>query len=63
MTRAEQVALLERRISESKLSVRRFARAVLLREERTIYRWLAGDSPIPERVVAWLETPEKHPWP
>lgn len=47
--------LLEAAIEASGLSARRFARTVLLRDERTIRRWLAGDSPIPAAVVTWLK--------
>lgn len=46
--------LLAKRIEASGLSARRFAREVLLRDERTVRRWLAGDSPIPEPVMAFL---------
>lgn len=63
MTRAEQIALLERRIEESGLSARRFAVEVLLREERTVRRWLAGDNPIPGVVLDFLEEPHAAPWP
>jgi hypothetical protein len=46
--------LLRRAIERSGLSARAFAREVLLRDERTVRRWLAGDSPIPEAVLAFL---------
>jgi len=46
---------LRRVIEASGLSARRFAREVLLRDERTVRRWLAGDSPIPEPVAAKLK--------
>lgn len=62
-TRAEQTELLERRISESGLSARRFAVEVLRRDERTIRRWLSADSPIPQIVLDWLEAPSRAPWP
>ncbi len=62
-TRTEQIELLGRRISESGLSARRFAVEVLLRDERTIRRWLSGDSPIPRVVLDWLEAPTPAPWP
>jgi len=62
LTRAEQVALLERRIAESGLSARRFAVEVLTRDERTIRRWLAGDQ-IPQVVLDFLEDPQPAPWP
>lgn len=57
------VRLLKRCIEESGLSARRFAVEVLLRDERTIRRWLAGDSPIPRVVTQFLEDPIGPPWP
>jgi hypothetical protein len=48
------VELLRERIAASGLSARKFARDVLLRDERTVRRWLAGESPIPEPVIAFL---------
>lgn len=51
MTDAE---LLRDAIEASGLSARRFAVEVLIRDERTVRRWLAGDSPIPTVVVEWL---------
>jgi len=62
-TREEQVELLSRRIDESGLSAHAFARDVLRREPRTLFRWLAGDSPIPQLVRDWLEEPTPAPWP
>jgi len=47
--------LLERAIAASGLSARQYAMQVLIRDERTIRRWLAGDSPIPDVVVTFLE--------
>jgi hypothetical protein len=47
--------LLAHVIAHSGLSARAFARERLLRDERTVRRWLAGDSPIPEPVVAKLK--------
>lgn len=49
------VDLLRRAIKASGLSARQFAMTVLLRDERTVRRWLAGDSPIPAPVVKWLK--------
>jgi hypothetical protein len=43
-------------IEASGLSARRFAVEVLLRDERTIRRWLAGDSPIPQVVLDFLKS-------
>ena len=54
--------LLTQRIAESGLSTTGFAERVLIRESRTIYRWLAGQV-IPRRVRNWLAAPEEHPWP
>ena len=54
-TRTEQIQLLRDRIEDSGLSVRRFALEILLREDRTVRRWLAGDSPIPRVVLEWLD--------
>lgn len=45
--------LLRAAIEASGLSARRFAREVLIRDERTVRRWLAGDA-IPEVVVEKL---------
>lgn len=51
--------LLRDAIAASGLSARRFAVDVLLRDERTVRRWLAGDSPIPAAVVRFLESQSK----
>lgn len=56
LTRAAQVALLRSAIERSGLSARRYATQVLTRDERTVRRWLAGDSPIPAAVLRWLTT-------
>lgn len=50
-----KVELLQDSIKHSGLSARAFAREILIRDERTIRRWLAGDSPIPEPVVHFLK--------
>ncbi len=47
--------LLARVIAASGLSARQYAVTVLLRDERTVRRWLAGDSPIPAPVVEYLK--------
>lgn len=49
------VELLRAAIARSGLSARAYATEVLLRDERTVRRWLAGDSPIPEPVVSFLK--------
>jgi hypothetical protein len=51
----DPAALLRAAIDRSRLSARQYAVSVLLRDERTVRRWLAGDSPIPDVVVAFLE--------
>jgi hypothetical protein len=51
------VALLRRAIEASGMSAREYAAKVLLRDERTVRRWLASDSPIPEPVIAFLKRP------
>lgn len=55
--------LLEVRIVESGLSARRFALEVLLRDDRTIRRWIARDAPVPLIVAEWLYDPKPMPWP
>ncbi len=62
-TKEEALGLLEDRIQESGLSTSRFAVEVLVRDPRTVRRWLSDDSPIPKRVLEWLETPRAAPWP
>lgn len=56
LTAAEYRELLRGRIEASGLSVRKFARTVLIREERTIWRWLNDNSPIPHVVKEWLSS-------
>jgi len=51
----DPVALLRQRIDESGLSVRDFAHTVVMRDERTVYRWLSSESPMPQPVLEWLE--------
>lgn len=57
----EDAVLLEAVITSSGLSVRKFAREVLARDERTARRWLAGALPIPAvvrtRLEAWYVDP------
>jgi hypothetical protein len=62
-TQQETVELLKRRILESGLSVRQFAIQVMVREDRTVRRWLSGESPVPNMVVDWLVEPYAPPWP
>ena len=44
------LALLSAAIRLSGLSARQFAVRVLIRDERTLRRWIAGKSPIPKAV-------------
>lgn len=62
-TRDERAALLSRRIDESGLTVHEFARHVLIRDPRTVFRWLSGESPVPNIVLDWLNDPAPMPWP
>lgn len=42
--------LISAAIKASGLSVRRFAAEVLIRDPRTVWRWLAGENPLPLAV-------------
>jgi len=48
------ILLLERAIAASGLSTRQYAQQLLTRDERTIRRWLTGETQIPRTVVEWL---------
>jgi hypothetical protein len=54
LTNDERIALLREAIQKSGLSARRYATTVLLRDERTVRRWLAGPDRIPDVVVDFL---------
>lgn len=54
LTRGEQVAQLRAAIARSGLSNRRYAEHVLMRDERTIRRWLSGTQGIPKVVLRRL---------
>lgn len=47
--------LLERAVAHSGLSLRSFAETVMVRDERTVRRWRAGDVPIPAVCIRKLE--------
>ena len=49
------VELLRAAIAAAGGSARAFARRPLLRNERTVRRWLAGERPIPAEVREYLE--------
>jgi hypothetical protein len=53
---SDPVALLRAAIAASGLSARRYATEVLTRDERTVRRWLAGESPVPQAVLRYLES-------
>lgn len=48
--------LISAAIKTSGLSVRRFARDILTRDPRTVWRWLAGENPLPQAVRAKCES-------
>lgn len=52
MTDAEKLRLV---IERSGMSARAFATDILMRDERTIRRWLAGDRKVPAIVVRFLD--------
>lgn len=50
-TRSQEIALLSEVIRQSGLSVEKYAETVLVRDPRTLRRWLAGDRQIPRAVL------------
>lgn len=62
-TKTETIELLKRRITEAGMTSSDFATKVLLRDGRTIRRWLSGESPIPHAVMDFLTSPWEVPWP
>ena len=55
--------ILEARITESGISAKTFADLVLKRDERTLRRWRAGESPMPDPVRRFIRDPQPAPWP
>lgn len=55
----QPLTLLRNAIERSGLSARQYAKRVLLRDERTVRRWLAGD-PMPAVVVEFLRGEESN---
>jgi hypothetical protein len=49
------IDLLRNAIAASGYSNRVYAEIVLVRDERTVRRWLAGDRPIPDVVIEFLK--------
>jgi hypothetical protein len=54
LDQATALRLLREAIRQSGMSASRYARRVLIRNDRTVRRWLAGESPIPDAVRAFL---------
>ena len=63
MGKLANAKLLRQRVDESGLTVEQFAEFVLLRDKRTAFRWLSGESPVPLTVLNWLTAPWKNPFP
>ncbi len=55
----DPIRLLRRAIKRSGLSNRKYATDVLTRDERTIRRWLSGQSAIPRAVVERLTAEQR----
>lgn len=55
MTQPEAQALLRAVIARSGLSTRQFAHTIVVRDSRSVYRWLAGKQIIPETVIRRLK--------
>ena len=58
-TRAAEIARLREAIRASGLSITEYARHVLVRDGRTLRRWLAGDRQIPRAVLDLCEQMEQ----
>lgn len=56
---AANITLLRAAIEASGLSITRWAREVAWRDERTVRRWLAGETPIPGVVLSRIREPQK----
>ena len=54
-------ALLRAAIAASGLTTSGYARNVLIRDPRTVRRWLAGQAPIPQTVRAFLARTATNP--
>lgn len=53
------IELLRQDIQRSGLSVTAYARLVMIRDPRTVFRWLGGDNPIPAAVLEYLQDPKR----
>lgn len=54
-TRIAEIELLRDAIRQSGLSLNQYARQVLVRDERTIRRWLSGERHIPQAVLDLIQ--------
>jgi hypothetical protein len=54
--KAARIKLLQRAIELSGMSARQFAIQVLIRDDRTVRKWLHGDSEVPDVVRDFLMT-------
>ncbi len=61
-TAVENQALLAAAIERSGLSVGAFAREVVIRDPRTVRKWLSGDTEIPHAVMEWLARGPVYGW-
>lgn len=59
LSQATALRLLREAVRRSGLSAQSYARKILIREPRTLRRWLAGDSPIPHSVCDFLTTDKR----
>ena len=57
-TRQAEIAALRAAIGRSGLSTSEYARTVLVRDPRTVRRWLAGDRQVPQAVLERITAPE-----
>ncbi len=60
--RDPDLELLSQAITASGLTLGRFAREVLIREELTVRRWLSGETDLPGVVRKWLHHGETKGW-
>ena len=54
VTESDPRATLEQALATEGLSLRALAHVLMGRDARTLWRWRAGDSPIPPLALAWL---------
>jgi hypothetical protein len=60
--RDPDLELLSQAITASGLTLGRFAREVMIREELTVRRWLSGETDLPAVVRKWLHHGETKGW-